>query len=68
MSMLKAFADAGARVEVVAEAIADEVEGEDAEGEGEGGKEHEVGRLEEVRAGVVEHGSPGGGGGLDTEA
>ncbi len=58
----------GAGVEEVAEAVADEVEGEYAEGEGEGGEEHEVGGLEEVGAGVVEHGTPGGGGGLDAEA
>ena len=57
-----------AGVEEVAEAVADEVEGEDAEGEGEGGEEHEVGGFEEVGAGVVEHGSPGWGGGLDAES
>ena len=38
--MLEALAEAGAGVEVVAEAVADEVEGEDAEGEGDGGEEH----------------------------
>ena len=66
--MLEAFADAGAGVEVVAEAVADEIEGEDAESEGDGGEEHQVRGFEHVGAGVVEHGSPGGSGGLDAEA
>ena len=55
-------------VEVVAEAVADEVEAENAEGYGHGGEEDEVRGLEEVGTGVVEHGSPGGGGRLDAEA
>jgi hypothetical protein len=58
----------GAGVEEVAEAVAYEVEGEDAEGKSGGGEEDEVGGFEEVGAGVVEHGSPGRGGGLDAEA
>ncbi len=55
-------------VEVVAKAVAEEVEGEDAEGDGHGREEDEVGGLEEVGAGVVEHGTPGGSGRLHTEA
>ncbi len=58
----------GAGIEEVSEAVANEVEGEDAEGEGGGGEEDEVGGVEEVGASVVEHGSPCGGGRLDAEA
>ncbi len=57
-----------AGVQGVSEAVAEEVEGEDAEGDGEGGKEDEVGSFEEVGAGGIEHGAPGGGGRLDAEA
>ncbi len=55
-------------VEEVAQAVAEEVEGEDAAGHGQGREKDEVGRFEEVGAGGVEHGAPGGGGGLDAEA
>src|SRR6185437_6926445 len=65
---LESFADAGAGIEEIAEAVADEIEGEDAERDSGGREEDEVGRLEEVGAGVVEHGAPGGGRRLHTEA
>ena len=50
--------NAGAGVEEVTHGVAYEVEGEDGEHDGEGGKEHEVRRVEEVRARVVQHASP----------
>jgi hypothetical protein len=62
------LAKTGAGVEVVAEAVADEVKGEDAECDGSCRKEDEIGRFEEVGAGIVEHGSPRRGGRLHTEA
>lgn len=55
-------------VEQVSQAVAEEIEGEDTGGDGEGREEDEVGRLEKMGAGGVEHGAPGGGGGLDAEA
>lgn len=66
--MLEAVAHAGSGVKIVAQAVADEIEGEDAQCEGNSREEHQVGRLEEVRTGVVEHGSPGRSGRLDAEA
>lgn len=56
------------RVQVVAEGIADEVEGEDSQHDGEGGEDDHVGRVEEVGAGVVEHGAPACGWSGDAEA
>ena len=58
----------GSRVQVIAEGVADEVEGEDGEHDGECGEDDHVGRVEEVGAGVVEHGAPAGGRGGDAEA
>jgi len=55
-------------VEAVAEGVAEEVKGEDAEHDGDSGEERHVGGVEEVGACVVEHGSPTGGGGRDAEA
>lgn len=66
--MLEALAHACSGIEIVSQAVADEIEGEDAERECDGREEHQVGRLKEVRTGIVEHGSPGRSGGLDTEA
>ena len=59
--------DAGAGVEEVAHGVAYEVEGEHGEHDGEGGKKDDVGRIEEVRAAIVEHGSPTWHGGRDAE-
>src|SRR5208282_5327721 len=56
------------RVEEVAQGVADEVDGEDGEHHGQGREEHEMRRIEKVRAGVVEHGSPAGGWRGDAEA
>ena len=66
--MLKPHLDAGVGVEVVAESVAEEVEAEDGEGHGEGREEHQMRRVEEVGAGVVEHGAPAWRGGWDAEA
>jgi hypothetical protein len=68
LSLVTRFLSLASWIEVISQAVAYEVEGEDAEGYGGGGEDDEVGGFEEVGAGVVEHGSPGGGWGLDAEA
>ncbi len=52
---LEAGGKAGARVEEVAECVADEVEGEDGEHDGEGSEDDHVGASKGVGAGVVEN-------------
>ena len=52
--------DSRARVESVAERVADEIEREDSEHDGEGGEDHHVRGVEEVGTGLVEHGAPAG--------
>src|SRR5208282_5757039 len=65
---LKTEFEARAWVELVAEGVAEEVEAEDGAGDGGGGEEHEVRRVEEVQARVVEHRSPAGRGRGNAEA
>jgi hypothetical protein len=48
----------GARVQAIAQRVSEEVEREDGEHDGEGREEDHMGRVEEVGAGVVEHGTP----------
>ena len=60
--------DARAGVEVVAEGVADEVETQYCQHDGERGKQYKVRGVEQVGAAVVEHGSPTGGGGRDAES
>src|SRR5205807_6671397 len=55
---LQTHFDSGTRVEIVAQRVADEIEGEHGEHHGDSRKEHEMRRVEQVRAGVVEHGAP----------
>ena len=56
-------------VEGVADAVAEEHEGEDEEHDGQAGEEGEVGAVEEDVAVVFfDHGAPGGHGGLDADA
>ena len=50
----------GAGVEPVAPGVAEEIEGEDGEENGKSGKDDHVRGVEEVAAGVVEHGAPAG--------
>ena len=57
-----------ARVEAVAEGVADEVEGEDRKHDGECGEDDHVGGVKEVGAGFVEHGAPACGRRGDSEA
>src|SRR5580692_7331241 len=52
--------DAGAGVEIVAQGVADEVEAQHGEHDGERGKQDEMRGVEQVSAAVVEHGSPAG--------
>src|SRR5262249_31753329 len=59
--------DARAWIEEVAQGVADEVERKHREHDGEGGEEDEVRGVEQVRAAVVEHGPPAGGGRDDAE-
>ncbi len=51
---------AGARVEPVAQGVAQKIKRKDGEHDGQGGKHDKVRRVEEVAAGVVEHGAPTG--------
>src|SRR5580692_5037681 len=59
---LKPGFKARTRIEVIAQRVADEVECEHGEHDREGGKEHEMRRVEQMSAAVVEHGAPAGGG------
>lgn len=47
---------------MIAQRVAEEIEAEDGAGYGGSGEENEVRRIEEVQAGVVEHGAPTGSG------
>jgi hypothetical protein len=53
LAALQTGLDTGAGIEVVAEGVADEVEGEHSQGDGSGGEEHYVRGVEQVRATVV---------------
>src|ERR1700761_1269720 len=64
----EAYLDANARIEVITQRIADEVEAEHGEGHGQGREEHEVRRVEEMRTRVVEHRSPAWRGRWDAQA
>src|SRR5437868_4877464 len=46
------------RIEIVAQRVPNEIEAEDGQHHRERGKEHEVRRVEQVRAGVIEHRPP----------
>ncbi len=58
---------AGAGVELVAPGIAQEIEGEHGDHDGERGKGDHVRGVKEVAVGVVEHGAPTGDGREDAE-
>ena len=49
---------AGARIEPIAPGVAEQIEGEDGKHDGERGKDHHVGRIEEMTARVIEHRTP----------
>src|SRR5580704_568474 len=57
---LEAGFDAGARIEVIAQGVADKVERQYCEHHGERWKQDEMGRVEQMGAAVVQHGSPTG--------
>src|SRR6476619_4187551 len=61
------LAAVGGDVEEVAEAVADEVEGEDREEDAGAGREDEPGGLLQVELRVLQHRAPGGGGVLHAE-
>jgi hypothetical protein len=64
----EADGDSCARIEVVAERVAEEVEGKNAEHDGYGREDDEVGCVKKERSRVVEHGAPAGGGWRHAEA
>src|SRR5450631_4498994 len=66
--VLESSFDAGARIEIVAQRVAYEVETQHGQHHGERGKQHEMWRVEQVGAAVVEHGSPTGGRRRDAES
>src|ERR1700676_4671958 len=66
-SLLASF-DSRARVEVVAQGVTNEVEAQHGQHYGQRGKQHEMGRVEQMGATVVEHSSPTGGGRRNTES
>src|SRR5262245_15371711 len=55
-------------VEGVAQAVAEEVEAEDEDGDGQTGKNREVRSVEQVRLAVTQHRPPAGGRGLHAES
>lgn len=55
---LQSDAHAGSGVEVIAQRVANEVEGEDAEHDGNGGEYYQVRRVEQMGAGIIQHGAP----------
>ena len=59
---------AGARIELVTQAVADEVEGQDGQHDGDGRKDDHVGRVKEMRARVIQHHAPAGHGRRHTQA
>src|SRR5580658_3237655 len=59
--------DTGAWIEIIAQSIADEVEAQHGQHDGERGKQHQMRRVEQMSAAVVEHGSPGRGWRRDAE-
>src|SRR6202034_3750183 len=60
--------EARARVEIIAQGIADKVETQHGKHHGQGGKQHEVRGVEQVGPAVIEHGSPTGGRRRDAES
>src|SRR5580700_6737576 len=65
---LESGLDARARIEVVAQGVADEVKTQHGQHHRKRGKENEMRRVEQVRAAVVEHGSPARGRRRDAES